>query len=158
MASEKQIAANRRNATSSTGPKSAAGKQVARMNALKHGLQSEHVVIPGEDPEEFEALLSGLEEDYQPVGSREILLVERIAYCSWRLQRLGLIETAKMRKEYFLLEKDHTQNEMKRASQEMDWVRIVLEQGPDEHELEEEEEEEEERLIPLSQVIGFCRH
>ncbi len=91
------------------------------MNALKHGLRAERVVIPGEDPEEFEALFQGLQEDWQPIGARENLLVERIAYCSWRLQRLGLIETAKMRKEYFLLEKDHSQNEMKRASQEMDF-------------------------------------
>ncbi len=97
MASVKQIAANRRNAAGSTGPKSAAGKQVARMNALKHGLQAEHVVIPGEDPEEFEALLRGLEEDYLPVGFREGLLVERIAECTWRLQRAGLMETAIMR-------------------------------------------------------------
>ena len=144
MASVKQIAANRRNAAGSTGPKSAAGKQVARMNALKHGLQAEHVVIPGEDPEEFEALLRGLEEDCLPVGFRESLLVERIAHCTWLLRRSSLIETAMLRKEHFLLEKDHAQDEMKRASQEMDWVRIVLEQGPDEHELEEEEEEEEE--------------
>ena len=142
MASEKQIAANRRNATSSTGPKSAAGKQVARMNALKHGLQSEHVVIPGEDPEEFEALLSGIEEDYQPVGSREILLVERIAYCSWRLQRLGLIETAMMRKEHFSLERQHAQKEMQRASQEMEWIRRVFEEGPDEEELNEEDSDD----------------
>ena len=56
MTSQKQIAANRRNAAKSTGPKTAEGKQVTRLNALKHGLQAEHVVIPGEDPEEFEAL------------------------------------------------------------------------------------------------------
>jgi hypothetical protein len=46
MAPKKQVAANRRNAKKSTGPKSAPGKQVVRMNALKHGLQAEHVVIP----------------------------------------------------------------------------------------------------------------
>ena len=97
MASQKQVAANRRNAANSTGPKSAAGKQIARMNALKHGLQTDQVVIPGEDPAEFEALLGGLEEYYQPVGSLEQVLVERITYCTWRLQRANAIETAIMR-------------------------------------------------------------
>ena len=69
-ASKKQAAANRRNAKKSTGPKSAPGKQVVRMNALKHGLQAEHVVIPVEDPEEFETVFRGLQEAYRRPGSR----------------------------------------------------------------------------------------
>lgn len=38
MASEKQIAANRRNATRSTGPRTLSGKARSRTNALRHGL------------------------------------------------------------------------------------------------------------------------
>jgi hypothetical protein len=38
MASEKQIAANRRNARNSTGPRSSSGKKRASQNALRHGL------------------------------------------------------------------------------------------------------------------------
>ena len=38
MASEKQIAANRRNAQRSTGPRSAAGKSISSRNAFRHGL------------------------------------------------------------------------------------------------------------------------
>jgi hypothetical protein len=38
MASERQIAANRRNARSSTGPRSSAGKKRASRNAYRHGL------------------------------------------------------------------------------------------------------------------------
>jgi hypothetical protein len=38
MASEKQIAANRRNAQRSTGPRTAAGKSISSRNALRHGL------------------------------------------------------------------------------------------------------------------------
>ena len=38
MASERQIAANRRNAQKSTGPKSASGKKRTSKNAYRHGL------------------------------------------------------------------------------------------------------------------------
>jgi hypothetical protein len=40
MASERQIAANRRNARKSTGPRSGAGKKRASRNAYRHGLTS----------------------------------------------------------------------------------------------------------------------
>jgi hypothetical protein len=38
MASAKQIAANRRNAARSTGPRTLSGKKRASMNAIRHGL------------------------------------------------------------------------------------------------------------------------
>ena len=38
MTSDRKIAANRNNAKKSTGPRSAAGKQQSRRNALRHGL------------------------------------------------------------------------------------------------------------------------
>jgi hypothetical protein len=38
MATEKQIAANRRNAQRSTGPRTVAGKSISRRNAFRHGL------------------------------------------------------------------------------------------------------------------------
>ena len=38
MATEKQILANRRNARSSTGPRTTTGKASSRMNARRHGL------------------------------------------------------------------------------------------------------------------------
>jgi len=40
MASEKQIAANRRNAKKSSGPKTAKGKKSSRMNAFRHGFSA----------------------------------------------------------------------------------------------------------------------
>jgi hypothetical protein len=43
MASEKQIAANRRNAKNSTGPRSASGRKRASGNAYRHGLSTRMV-------------------------------------------------------------------------------------------------------------------
>ena len=155
MTSQKQIEANRRNAAKSTGPKTAKGTQIARMSALKHGFQAEHVVIPGEDPEEFEALFRGLEEHYQPVGLVEGLLVERIAHWNWHLQRVSLIETAIMRKEHFSLEGERAHDEMNRAHYEIGRVRREMEQlvrgrkhHPGKHDLEAKfPEDPDERLL-----------
>jgi hypothetical protein len=46
MASERQIAANRRNAKKSSGPRSADGKARSRRNALCHGLSIASRAIP----------------------------------------------------------------------------------------------------------------
>lgn len=46
MTSEAQVAANRRNARKSTGPKTAAGKRRVSQNAQRHGILSEIAVIP----------------------------------------------------------------------------------------------------------------
>ena len=48
MATEKQILANRKNARSSTGPRTTAGKARSRMNARRHGLAS---LLEGASPE-----------------------------------------------------------------------------------------------------------
>ena len=44
MASTRQVAANRRNAKRSTGPRTQSGKSRSRANALRHGLRSK--VVP----------------------------------------------------------------------------------------------------------------
>ena len=47
MATERQIAANRRNAVKSTGPRSSAGKRRARRNSYRHGLSIGTAGRPG---------------------------------------------------------------------------------------------------------------
>ncbi len=49
MATEAQLAANRRNAQKSTGPRTAEGKAVVAQNAVQHGLLAREGVLRGED-------------------------------------------------------------------------------------------------------------
>ena len=48
--SSKRREANIKNAARSTGPRSAAGKDRSRFNAVKHGMAARLPVLPGEDP------------------------------------------------------------------------------------------------------------
>jgi hypothetical protein len=59
MTSYRQIAANRRNALRSAGPKTVAGKQVSRCNAVRHGLTAETVISALEDAEDYKAFEAG---------------------------------------------------------------------------------------------------
>src|SRR6516165_998027 len=44
---------------------------VRQGNALKHGGHSKFIVLPGEDPEVFEALYQGVREEWEPQGTLE---------------------------------------------------------------------------------------
>jgi len=85
--SQKRAEANRANAQLSTGPRSAIGKLASSRNSTKHGLASGQLIIPGEDPTEFESLLTDLLNDRQPVGNAEELLVTEMAQSHWLAQR-----------------------------------------------------------------------
>lgn len=90
--SDKQLAANRRNAQKSTGPRSSAGKAVSRMNALQHGLTAEQVVLPDESVKGFEAFRAALCDEFDPKSMFEAALVDDIALLMWRLRRAHRIE------------------------------------------------------------------
>jgi hypothetical protein len=78
---------NRANAQHSTGPRTSEGKLASSRNSLKHGLASAQLIIPGEDPAAFDALLSALLEEHQPANATEDLLVQEIAQSYWLTQR-----------------------------------------------------------------------
>jgi hypothetical protein len=61
MSSLCQIEANRHNALKSTGPKTEAGKQRSRRNALRHGFTAETVIEPLENPKEYRAFEDAIE-------------------------------------------------------------------------------------------------
>ncbi len=92
MPSERQLAANRRNALRSSGPKTEAGRRASSLNALKHGLRSPQIVLPGENQAEFDALYNDFAAEAQPRSAGDLAAVRKIAACEWRLRRLGKIE------------------------------------------------------------------
>ena len=97
--SPKQVAANRRNAMWSTGPRTTEGKLASKFNATKHGLRANEIVIPGqENPLEFDALLQELCDEWMPQGRTEISLVTEIAIAQWRLGRAHRAELGEIRK------------------------------------------------------------
>ena len=91
--SSRRAEANRRNCMKSTGP-SEAGKPHSKYNALKHGLRAKTVVLPGEDPAEFDARLEDWITAMRPRNPMESELVRRAVTLTWQLDRLGHTELA----------------------------------------------------------------
>src|SRR5271169_5156640 len=98
MSSERQVEANRQNAQHSTGPHTAGGKARVALNALKHGLTGKQVVLPNEDPEDFDAFRDGLLSALEPHDEFEGTLAERIVIDAWRLRRAALLESGSYRR------------------------------------------------------------
>lgn len=96
----KKIEANRRNAQKSTGPKTADGKAVSKLNALKHGLLAQTVVVRGhklqESNHEFKKLCQEFYADLNPVGPLEEMLLGQIVTASWRLRRARTAESGEI--------------------------------------------------------------
>jgi hypothetical protein len=97
MTSLRQIEANRHNALKSTGPKTEAGKQRSRRNALRHGFAAETVIEPLENPDEYRVFEDAIVSEYLPQTPVEQELVHRLASLFWRLRRATSIETGLLR-------------------------------------------------------------
>jgi hypothetical protein len=93
MTTFRQIEANRRNATKSTGPVTEEGKQRSRCNAVRHGLTAETVIGALEDAEDYQAFEAAIVADYDAQSAVERELVLRLASLLWRLRRATTMET-----------------------------------------------------------------
>jgi hypothetical protein len=93
MTSYRQIEANRRNASNSTGPRTEAGKRRSRRNAVRHGLTAETVIGLLEDAEDYRQFEAAVIADYDAQSAVERELVLRLASVLWRLRRTTAIET-----------------------------------------------------------------
>lgn len=89
---DKRPAANRVNATRSTGPRTPEGKARSSMNAVKHGLTAQTAVLPGEDPEELRRFAEDLTARLRPMGPLQAILVQRVVSLAWKLRRVAAAE------------------------------------------------------------------
>jgi hypothetical protein len=92
MVTEKQLAANRRNAEKSTGARTAEGKANSSRNNLRHGLTGHISLLPTEDREAHDAFCNELIDSFTPETPMERQLAQSIAEDSWRLNRARAIE------------------------------------------------------------------
>lgn len=103
MFSPAKLAANRRNALRSTGPRTIVGSRASSSNATRHGLTATSVVVIRgvEDEVEYEALAADIIADLKPVGAVERVLAERVAQLFWRLRRVLRFETDRLSQQTF---------------------------------------------------------
>jgi hypothetical protein len=66
---------NEANAQHSTGPKIKAGKQRSRLNALRHGLTGQIIVLPNDDLNSYQQHIQNFVSQYHPKGATELALL-----------------------------------------------------------------------------------
>jgi hypothetical protein len=76
-----------------TGPRTPEGKARSAQNALKLGLSIQrHVLLPHEDPAEYDELRDSILAIYEPQSARETLAVDDISQCRWAFRRFDEAE------------------------------------------------------------------
>ena len=85
---ETRAAVNCRNAARSTGPVTAEGKRRVSLNALRHGLIGQTVVLPEDDLAAYQNHCAQFHAELKPKGLLETKAVQTIADTYWRLARI----------------------------------------------------------------------
>src|ERR1700743_2978423 len=83
---------NRANALKSTGPKTPEGKQRSAMNAFKHGLTGQSLMLQPNEMEAYNRLTAHMLSDLKPKTELERQLAQKIIDGNFRLNRLAGIE------------------------------------------------------------------
>jgi len=86
------VASNIVNAQHSTGPLSPETKVISSQNSLKHGLTAKTVLLPGEDPAEYQSFSDQIISDLAPVTEVESALARELVDLQWRLLRVPTLE------------------------------------------------------------------
>jgi hypothetical protein len=122
MATAAQLAANRKNAKSSTGPRTETGKQTSSGNATKFGIFSNTNYVQPLEQDEYNQLTAGLWDELRPVGHIEGMLATEVVRCAWRLRRCAISEGYMVGMTQQYQYRRHHLNEEKRVSQPADPV------------------------------------
>jgi hypothetical protein len=113
-----------------TGPRSKAGKEKSSRSAIKHGIFSEVVVLPGEPREKYQSLLKGLQEAWQPGDETEKHLVEKLASIAWRYRRFLSAEGAEIRHGSEFVEWDQQNGERQKAETNVNNMENLFDSDP----------------------------
>ena len=87
---------NRRNAPTSTGPRTPEGQDRSQFKAVKHGRTARTRVLPGEDAQALEGRLDGWKADLQSRNDVEDYLVAQAVRASWQLDRADRVQTVRL--------------------------------------------------------------
>jgi len=85
-------ALNRKNAARSTGPITPEGKRRVGLNALRHGLTGQTVVLPEDDLAAYQKHCAQFHAELKPHGLLETKALQTIADTYWRLDRIRAME------------------------------------------------------------------
>src|SRR5712692_10089935 len=83
---------NRQNAAHSTGPVTPEGKRRSSLNALRHGLTGQTVLLPEDDMTAYQKASREFYAELKPSGILERKAVQTIVDTHWRLDRIRAME------------------------------------------------------------------
>jgi hypothetical protein len=83
---------NQANSLHSTGPKTPEGKQRSSLNAFKHGLSGNHMVLQTHERSSYNQLTANMLADLKPVTEPERQIAQKIIDLNFRIGRITAIE------------------------------------------------------------------
>jgi hypothetical protein len=132
--SEEKRLANVLNGQKSTGPRSDAGKAVAALNAVTHGMTSNTLIfLDGENPDEFFAEVNRWAVRLGAATEAEYANIEMAVYNLWKVRRARNSSAAAVNKELRRIRLAYQQNQERRLEQLLsqfdlnpEWVTATL--------------------------------
>ena len=110
MTSERKIAANRRNARKSRGPRGAAGKSIASRNALRHGLAAitHHRSVSASEIEGFAKAICGDDADPSLFAQALVIADNELVLRAIAAQKVAVVERLRERSAIALAKGDNS--------------------------------------------------
>jgi hypothetical protein len=91
-----KLEANRRNSKKSCGPRTEAGKNRSKLNAVTHGMRAETLVLVDEDPQALEERRAAWIDRLLPADDVERRIVEDAVVSTWQLDRARRAQVARL--------------------------------------------------------------
>jgi hypothetical protein len=92
MNKETRARINRQNAQHSTGPRTNEGKERSKLNAVKHNLSGNHLVLQDHEYAEHQRITRSMLADLKPATEPERQIAQKIIDLNFRINRITAIE------------------------------------------------------------------